>query len=326
MPIISPGPQSFIYAQDGVVGAPLISFAADTDTGIYRIGTNNIGIATAGTQRVNIDAIGNVGLMGVTPLAPLHIADSDGTADSANYPGMVIHNTSTATNSYARLYMQANAVVLNTLLYGYGSALKAEFGTGSNHPLHFKSNSIIRVTIHADGAVTFYNTLQADTSVVIGVAGSTTGVLSFDGATSGTFTQTVAAAAGTWSFTWPAAVPGASGYQLTATDAGIGSWAAASSVRDWKDVGELGNPQDALNKVLGVNVYSFKYLKGQPSTGDLDTEYMGVMADEAPWAMHHEGKIVNPVNTFGYSVLAIQALHDRIESLEKQMGGTHGSN
>ena len=164
MPIISPGPQSFIYAQDGVVGAPLISFAADTDTGIYRIGTNNIGIATAGTQRVNIDAIGNVGLMGVTPLVPLHIADSDGTADSDKYPGIVIHNTSTTTNSYARLYMRANAVILNTLLTGVGG-LGVDFGVESNHDFRLKSNNIVRVTLAADGVIAWTRPLTWTASV-----------------------------------------------------------------------------------------------------------------------------------------------------------------
>ena len=147
----------------GVVAAPSISFVGDGDTGIYRIGANNIGIATAGTQRVNIDAIGNVGLMGVTPLAPLHIADSDGTTASDKYPGMVIHNTSSSGNSYARLYMRANAVILNTLLTGVGG-LGVDFGVESNHDFRLKSNNIVRLVLAADGVMTATSPLTWNTS------------------------------------------------------------------------------------------------------------------------------------------------------------------
>ena len=148
----------------GVVAAPSISFVGDGDTGIYRIGANNIGIATAGTQRVNIDAIGNVGLMGVTPLVPLHIERADTSASSITYPGMVIHNTSTASNSYARLYMRANAVILNTLVTG-GSAPAVDFGVESNHDFRLKSNNIVRVTLAADGVIAWTRPLTWTASV-----------------------------------------------------------------------------------------------------------------------------------------------------------------
>ena len=44
------------------------------------------------------------------------------------------------------------------------------------------------------------------------------------------------------------------------------------------------------------------------------------MADEAPWAMHYKGSIVNPVNTLGYTVLSVQALNAKIEKLEQALG------
>ena len=49
---------------DGTVAAPSISFLADQDTGIYRIGTNNIGVAAGGVLRfrVNPDGITSLGL------------------------------------------------------------------------------------------------------------------------------------------------------------------------------------------------------------------------------------------------------------------------
>lgn len=41
---------------DGAVGTPAISFTADTDTGIYRPGADQVAIATGGTRRLNISA------------------------------------------------------------------------------------------------------------------------------------------------------------------------------------------------------------------------------------------------------------------------------
>jgi hypothetical protein len=35
--------------------------------------------------------------------------------------------------------------------------------------------------------------------------------------------------------------------------------------------------------------------------------------------MHFDGGILNPINMFGYTVLSIQALHDKIEKLEEKV-------
>ena len=43
---------------DGTVGAPSLTFASETDTGLYRIAANTLGIATSGTERVEISDTG----------------------------------------------------------------------------------------------------------------------------------------------------------------------------------------------------------------------------------------------------------------------------
>jgi len=43
---------------DGTVAAPSISFLADQDTGIYRIGANDIGVAAGGVLRARVDSAG----------------------------------------------------------------------------------------------------------------------------------------------------------------------------------------------------------------------------------------------------------------------------
>ena len=153
-------------------------------------------------------------------------------------------------------------------------------------------------------------------AIRLGVAGTGTGSVVMSGATSGVVTVTVAAAAGTWTMVLPTAV-GAAGQQLTdAAGDGITSWAAAASLREYKNILRTADPQDALDRLLNTRAYHFNFKEGF-GTRDYQTEYIGVLADEAPWAMHYGGTIVNPINTLGYMVLGFQAVDQRLTPLEK---------
>ena len=117
---------------------------------------------------------------------------------------------------------------------------------------------------------------------------------------------------------------GTSGEQLTSGGAGAEtSWTAAASLREFKNL--LGVREDtaaALRLVCGLPVWDFRYKTPTEhggrvmGTGDYDTVYTGVMAEDAPWLMHHHGSILNPVNTVGYLVLAIKGLAEKVERLE----------
>lgn len=67
---------------DGTVSLPAIGFGADTDNGLYRIGANNVGMATAGAKVMDWKADGSI----LTPLNPACLARitsdvTDGTGD-----------------------------------------------------------------------------------------------------------------------------------------------------------------------------------------------------------------------------------------------------
>ncbi len=49
---------------DGTAAGPGITFASDTDTGIYRAGANIFAISTTGAERLRIDSSGRVGIGG----------------------------------------------------------------------------------------------------------------------------------------------------------------------------------------------------------------------------------------------------------------------
>jgi hypothetical protein len=54
---------TLFFSGDGTVGDPTYSFVSDTDSGIYRIGANNIGVALAGAKVLDI-AVGSLGVTG----------------------------------------------------------------------------------------------------------------------------------------------------------------------------------------------------------------------------------------------------------------------
>lgn len=120
---------------------------------------------------------------------------------------------------------------------------------------------------------------------------------------------------------------GAAAEQLTSGGgAAQCTWAAAGSLKQFKNILNLRtDAQEALQRILSTPVYDFRYKSQRESsehitsTGDVDTIYTGLMSDEAPWAMHHNGRILNPINALGYTVLGFQAMAERISHLESKL-------
>ena len=53
--------------EDGTAGAPGLAFASDLDTGFLRPGANQLAAATGGTQRLIVDASGQIGIAEAAP-------------------------------------------------------------------------------------------------------------------------------------------------------------------------------------------------------------------------------------------------------------------
>jgi hypothetical protein len=122
---------------------------------------------------------------------------------------------------------------------------------------------------------------------------------------------------------WVESTPteGASGEQLTSGGTGaVMTWAADSSLGRFKNtLGELSSIH-ALSKIMSWRPKMFTYRPdAEMSTHDIDTVYVGVYGEDAPEVMHHEGKIFSPISAFGYTVGAIQALYDEINSLKAKV-------
>jgi microcystin-dependent protein len=69
---------SKVKAPDGSASLPVFTFANDLDTGIYRVGTNQIGISTGGTLRLLVDSDGDVTFLSGTPALKVKDINSTG--------------------------------------------------------------------------------------------------------------------------------------------------------------------------------------------------------------------------------------------------------
>ena len=183
-------------------------------------------------------------------------------------------------------------------------------GSGTNYGVYIAGGAPA-LYIQAGGA-----TLIGD--VNFGVATSSLGVIKMNGNTSGTITIQSAAAAGTWTWTLPPD-DGDAGEQLQTNGSGVTTWEAAASYRDAKELWGKLDPKVALRTIVDAQVWRFKYVPGTRGVGgDYETLFAGVVADEAPWAMMHKGKIFNPISAFGYAAAAIQELAGRLDRLEEK--------
>jgi hypothetical protein len=96
----------------GTAALPGISFSGDADNGLFRPAANQLGISTAGAERVRINASGNVGIGAPSPSTKLDIAGDLGLRE-INFisPGTTFNAFSTGGFSFVRLVCNFNTVI-----------------------------------------------------------------------------------------------------------------------------------------------------------------------------------------------------------------------
>ncbi|HNR29166.1 MAG TPA: hypothetical protein PKL19_02165, partial [Candidatus Dojkabacteria bacterium] len=72
-----------VQAANGSVSSPAFSFSSDTNTGMYGTGSDTLSLVTNGTDRITINASGNVGIGTTSPTAYLHLKAGTGSANTA---------------------------------------------------------------------------------------------------------------------------------------------------------------------------------------------------------------------------------------------------
>jgi hypothetical protein len=97
----------------GTAGAPSVTFAGDTNTGIYSPGADQVAISTNGTGRLFVNNAGQVGLGVSSPQSLLHI-DGDATAFRISRGSAIgfAYNTGTAATDPFRIQSNGGSVDL----------------------------------------------------------------------------------------------------------------------------------------------------------------------------------------------------------------------
>ena len=113
-----------LRAPNGVVATPSISFDSDPDTGMWRNGANVLAFSTAGENRLNINASGNVGINETDPAELLHV-----TGNAADYAVIRIESGSTTHGSELQLGDSTDA--------DYGSIVQFASSAGEGGRMRF---------------------------------------------------------------------------------------------------------------------------------------------------------------------------------------------
>ncbi len=121
----------------------------------------------------------------------------------------------------------------NTTYFKNGGSLfgaATSIGTNDSQNLSIKTNNVVAMTVDTSGKVGIGTTVPG-ALLDLGLAGTTSGSMRFEGSTSGYVQLEPAAAAGSWTMTLPSST-GTSGQVLSTDGAGVTSWttAAASGV------------------------------------------------------------------------------------------------
>jgi hypothetical protein len=128
---------AFIRMAVSNAGNPTYSFDGDTDTGVFTSGANTLNFATAGSERLRIDASGNLGL-GVVPsawVAGVNVLDV-GASGASFYNGGVTHNAYFDTTDNRWEYKGTGAALFHNIQGGSYSWNIAPSGTAGN-PITF---------------------------------------------------------------------------------------------------------------------------------------------------------------------------------------------
>ena len=157
-------------ADNGTAAIPTFSFAGDTNTGMYSAGADILGFSTNGTNRVIINAAGNVGVGTASPNAALDVtgdirltgaAASTSQIDRSANDGALILYGGIATNAQPRF-----------ALYGSTHATQPQYATISSDVFLIRDiSNTTKVTVNSAGQMGIGS---ANPATLLDVAGAIT--------------------------------------------------------------------------------------------------------------------------------------------------------
>jgi hypothetical protein len=163
---------------NGAVGAPSVGFVNSPTTGFYRVGADNIALASAGVKSWNVTAAGEI----TTPLQPVFLATWSATSTSLTVNG----TANTLTASWSEIYDQNEdfsggvftAPVTGKYLFSFNSVYDITGGLGSNNWCLFTTARTYS-TRGVSGAVTATPSLKTESTTFTVIAPMTAGDTSY---------------------------------------------------------------------------------------------------------------------------------------------------
>ncbi len=152
-------------AANGTVSLPAITFASDTDTGIYRIGANSLGIAANGVVQLTITTAGFNGVLGGTTPAAASVTTLTATGAVALSPAnlnVVLSPTGTGVVTIN----PATAGTVNNVVIGGSTPLAGTFTTGTTTGLATLGSAKVDTGTKTAAATTGAATLNKNSGVI----------------------------------------------------------------------------------------------------------------------------------------------------------------
>lgn len=179
----------------GTAAAPALTFTANTNTGLFSPGTNQLAWSTNGVQRMSIDATGLVtvantlGVGGAPALGKLQVIGGDVVIDNAaNYSAKNSGGTASSIMalSGANQLQFGNSGAVTSIAWATGGSTRMTLdGSGLQLAKAIFSGVTESVRIQNDGGyVSFWNTANTTrTGTLLGTAGTSLSLISENGAT-----------------------------------------------------------------------------------------------------------------------------------------------
>jgi hypothetical protein len=150
----------------GAAATPSITFTGDTNTGIYSPGADQVAVATNGTGRLFINALGQVGVGTSSPSEPLDVVSASGTARAIRVRGRSADNI-----GLIDFYSSDNATRYATI--GAGAANTFVVETANNERLRVDSSGRVGIGTSTPSALLHVSSTGAVESLLSG--GGTSG-------------------------------------------------------------------------------------------------------------------------------------------------------
>lgn len=192
-------PSSQLGLPNGSAGAPSLYFVNSSTSGLYRIGADAIGIATAGAERWRVDATGRLagnGSAQTTRIVSTNVSPalqlSGDTLSSASIGAFMWESTSSSSTSNLTFARSRNATIGNHTVVQNGDIIGRITAAGSDGSVFAEAGRIQFVVDGAPGAgdmpgrIEFYTTPDGSSATVLALTLSANNTATFAGAVAGT--------------------------------------------------------------------------------------------------------------------------------------------